>query len=471
MWIRFVIFIFLTIPVLFTACDREYYSESKADRLSFTNDSVIFDTVFTGFTTANKTFMVYNKSKKALKIASIRLGGGDQSPYRLNVDGYSGTLFSDVEIAADDSLYIFVAVNISPLLQNNPILIDDSLTFQYNDNRDVVKLVAVAQDVHLLKDSVLLTAEWTNDKPYLIFNNVWVDTSHTLTIKEGCRIFMHTGAQIIVRGTLKIEGSLNQPVIMAGHRTEEFYVDIPSQYGGLVFEGPGSNHTINYLKMTNGNTAIKIGKPRSVDIVSLTITNSKFINFAASVIEGYGAEITAGNSLFANSCSNVLKLQRGGKYRFEHCTVAGYGVYFCNLGQPSVLFSDYVTDSTKIVNPENNLYFANSILYGNYTSELTIRANDGDLNYFFQNSVVKLSSNANMPNLHYSNSVIAKVNFVRPLYDGKLKKDWDFSLDTLSSAKDMGAGDVANKYPLDINGNSRFSDGFPDAGAFERIEK
>ena len=50
---------------------------------------------------------------------------------------------------------------------------------------------------------------------------------------------------------------------------------------------------------------------------------------------------------------------------------------------------------------------------------------------------------------------------------------FDFSLDTLSPAKDKGTPDIINLFPeleLDIRGNSRLMDSGPDLGAFERIE-
>ena len=50
---------------------------------------------------------------------------------------------------------------------------------------------------------------------------------------------------------------------------------------------------------------------------------------------------------------------------------------------------------------------------------------------------------------------------------------FDFSLDTLSPAKDVGNIEIINLYPeleFDIRGNSRMVDSGPDLGAYERIE-
>jgi hypothetical protein len=47
--------------------------------------------------------------------------------------------------------------------------------------------------------------------------------------------------------------------------------------------------------------------------------------------------------------------------------------------------------------------------------------------------------------------------------------EYDFALDSLSPALDIGDINIANLYPLDLNQNSRLSDKGPDLGALEWI--
>jgi hypothetical protein len=56
-------------------------------------------------------------------------------------------------------------------------------------------------------------------------------------------------------------------------------------------------------------------------------------------------------------------------------------------------------------------------------------------------------------------------NFIDPY------EDYNYALDTLSAAKDIGKVDFAKMYPLDIQNKDRLSDEGPDLGAYERIEK
>ena len=56
-------------------------------KLEFSADTVLFDTVFTSLGSATHELRIYNRHSDDLKISSIRLIGGESSPFRLNVDG------------------------------------------------------------------------------------------------------------------------------------------------------------------------------------------------------------------------------------------------------------------------------------------------------------------------------------------------------------------------------------------------
>ncbi|MBC7125840.1 MAG: hypothetical protein H5T24_09435, partial [Bacteroidales bacterium] len=64
-------------------------------------------------------------------------------------------------------------------------------------------------------------------------------------------------------------------------------------------------------------------------------------------------------------------------------------------------------------------------------------------------------------------------HFTRVIREDPRFKDvvkWNFELDTLSPAKDIGDITIATGYPVDLNGVNRLADGKPDLGAFERVE-
>ena len=116
------------------SCDGldENYSNNPNHRLSFSVDTLSFDTVFTTIGSATKEFMIYNRNDQPLLISEIMLASGEETGFRINVDGRKGDHFQDVRIQADDSLYVFVEVTVNPNASNQPLLVDDSIIFTTN---------------------------------------------------------------------------------------------------------------------------------------------------------------------------------------------------------------------------------------------------------------------------------------------------------------------------------------------------
>ena len=98
--------ILLLITILSNSCKKDILSSDGA--LSFSEDTVLFDTVFTTVGSATRQFKIYNRSSDEVNISSIMLAGGQQSNYRMNLDGVPGIAYSNVTIPAKDSLFVFV---------------------------------------------------------------------------------------------------------------------------------------------------------------------------------------------------------------------------------------------------------------------------------------------------------------------------------------------------------------------------
>ena len=98
------------------SCDGldENYSSNPNLRLSFSVDTLSFDTVFTQIGSATKQFMIYNTNSEPLLIEEIMLAGSNETGFRMNVDGRKGDLFQNVRIPGRDSLYVFVEITVNP---------------------------------------------------------------------------------------------------------------------------------------------------------------------------------------------------------------------------------------------------------------------------------------------------------------------------------------------------------------------
>ena len=205
--------------MLLSACmaDDEY-TLSPGDRLVFSVDTVAFDTVISGSPTGTYTFQVYNRHKKAIRIPVVSLGSGAAFPFRVNVDGtfLEGGSAGDFEIGAEDSIRVFLFVNVAPQDKDEPVEIKDKLIFVTEGGAvQEVVLKAAGQDVitmeglRLEKDSV-----FSSPRPYRIMDSLVVGEGAVLTLSEGTRLYFHAGASLIVRGTVRALGSLDKPVVL-----------------------------------------------------------------------------------------------------------------------------------------------------------------------------------------------------------------------------------------------------------------
>lgn len=465
-------FYIFVIFLLIVACNKEqFYSESDA-RLDFSTDTVSFDTVFTTQGTATYRLKVYNPFDKILQIPSIELAGGDNSPFILNINGIKSTRLNDVEIYPKDSLYIFVQVFINPTGQDAPLFIRDSIVFTLPGKVQDVKLLAYGQDVHLIKDKTLATTTWPADKPYLVFGNVAIDSLQTLTIEEGATIHFHKNANLIVKGTLIAQGSIEKPVVFRGDRLEKDYKDIPGQWGTLIFMQGSSNHRLNWCIVENGTSGIWLGDYKQGKGPDLELSNSIIRNMSYNGLYGINATVKAYNCLINNASNYTCGFEGGGTYEFYHCTIANHYERYLSrkISSVTVKISNFFSDPNDItIKVPNNLTkadFFNTIIYGGNQEEISIDSvTTAGLSYKFDHCLLKSEKYEGLKNSRFIGNIWNEYPEFKP------KSTLAFQLDTLSPAKDKGRLEIGESYPLDLKNVSRLTDGKPDIGVYERVEK
>lgn len=465
--LRFILL--LSIVAFLFSCEKETFNNSSNAVLLFSNDTIMFDTVFTTVGSATHRFTVKNQYKETIKISSIYLAGNDNSPFRLNIDGYAGNSLNNIELREKDSLYIFVEITVDPTGSNLPIVVKDSIIFSFNNKQQDVDLIAFGQDVHKINKGIIETETWIADKPYLIYDYLFVDTNSTLTIEPGAILHFHKDARMYVAGTVKADGSFDAPVIFQGDRLEEDYKDIPGQWDGIWLLPGSKDNFFDFVEIKNAIIGIQVDTLANLSKPTLYIANSKIQNMTSAGIYAQGSTIEANNCLISNCGQFALALTIGGSYEFYHCTFANYWGY-STRSTPSILLNNYYIDINGNIQVRslNKAFFGNCIVYGNKESELildNVGTSNEVFNFTFDHSLLKLSSDFSTSDPLSFNSVIINE-------DPKFKDpfEYDFELDTLSIAKDKGKVEFGNLFPLDINLNSRTSDSGPDLGAFERIE-
>ena len=104
----FYTFLILAITILWSSCRKDFVTIPSSGQLQFSKDTVYLDTVFTNIGSSTYNLKVYNRSDDDISIPTIQLGEGESSKYRLNVDGIAGRVFENIELLANDSMFIFV---------------------------------------------------------------------------------------------------------------------------------------------------------------------------------------------------------------------------------------------------------------------------------------------------------------------------------------------------------------------------
>lgn len=439
----------------------------------FTTDTVFFDTVLTSSVPGiprsfTRILVARNKGKEAIK-TNVRLMGGPNSPFRMNVDGQSGTDIQDLEIRGDDSIFIFIEITVDPNNdpQSMPLIIRDSIQFLTNGNQQFVQMRAWGQDGQYFLKDTLCDAVWADKlKPYVIHDYLYVPEGCKLTIEQGVRVYLAPGSWIFVEGELEINGTADEPVMMEGDRLETTYNETPGQYGGIWLSYPTANNTIDHLVMKNGTYGVVCDSiPGPGESVNLTIRKSELRNMAEAALVGRSSVINAENCVLVNNVGQSFRGLLGGTYDFRHCTFAAYSAITYGARQSPVFYAtNRERDAFGVIlrTFDIRLSIANSIIYGSMTEEVGLDLEGPRATLGFFNNIIRTTDGRT-----FFNDAVGENNIMDVEMSDSLFIDYrynNYHLSNGSKAIDIGAT-LNPAITTDFDDKTR--DSKPDAGAFE----
>jgi hypothetical protein len=458
------------------SCRRDNPLTDPSVKLRFSADTVMFDTVFTTLGSSTRQLKVYNPHNRRVIVSSIRIAGGESSQFRINVDGMPGPSTKEVEILANDSIFIFVEVTVNPLSSNSPLIVNDSIIFEINGNMQDVDLVAWGQNAHYIRPNRSISGlppfsiigcdtTWTNNLPHVIYGYAVVDSTCRLTIQEGTRIHFHnnSGLWVYKGGSIKVNGTKEQPVVFQGDRLEPYYREVPGQWDRIWINEGSVDNEFNYAIIKNGLIGIQAETLDNPMGNGLKITNCYITNMSRSGILSRYYRIDAGNTVITNCGMYAAELTMGGDYSFTHCTFANYWSFKLRK-TPSVLILNYIKNQNDqiIAAPLQKADFKNCIIYGNVENEI-LEDDIGqgvEFNYSFNHCLLRTNRT-----LIGNNLIINEDPRFRKPTD-RLEPDYQL-MENSPALKKGNPAYAVGIYSSDINGVLR--NGNPDLGAYEFV--
>lgn len=450
----------------FASCISDDFTTSPSDVLTFSTDTLSFDTVFTDLGTPTARLKVYNKAKKSINISHISLAEPD-TKFQINVDGVSGTSFSDVEIRGQDSIFIFVECKLPLSATDAPQLTEDKIEFLTNGVQQSVVLEAWGQNVTRLRSHRITTdTRFLADRPIVVFDSLIVEKGATLTIDPGARILFHDKASLTVRGRLDAVGSPGKMIDMRGDRLDNVLPDVSydimaGQWQGITIAPESFGNRMEYVNMRSTVHGLKVDSTANINDTKLTLLNSWLHNSQGSALSVAHANVTALGCCFSEAADHVVRLQ-GGKYDFTQCTFSNYYLFSAPSASIIGLYGLTPDDEALGSLPPMNASFMNCIVYG-LASDLNI----GDLkdtNVFFRYTLFRSEGKDD-------DNFISCLWGEDPLFY-TVRNDYIFNYRVKSESPAISAGDARYVTPAclyDMDGVNRLQEGAPTLGAYQYV--
>ena len=463
----------LTLAHLVSCGEFDSFTTDPSARLSFSTDTVRFDTLISTIGSSTKTLYVFNGNDEGLRISSICLQEGSGSHFRVNVDGQflAGGLGRDFEVRRKDSIVVRVEVTMPESGTTEAVTYTDNLVFNLESGTSQkVALRASALDAYIVH-GMEVTEDMTlqTDKPYVIYDSLVVREGATLSLSPGTTLMFHDKCGMEVYGKVLSEGTLDKPVILRGDRTDHMfdylkYDNTPSRWEGVtIHEGSVGNrfvhtdlhsgcHGIVCLHQDDGETCVEI-------------ENSIIHNIGGDAFSTKGCKAVVANTQISNARGRCVS-QTGGTTTFVHCTLAQYYPFTADRGE-ALFLSDEQGEW-----PIRQAHFLSCVITGYGDDVIMGSITDENAPYLFSHC--------------FLNTVVSddSERFVSVLYDDSDETphgsdnfchfdSYNFVYDftPLPTSRIAGAADpsLLEQYPTDRLGRMR--DEAPDAGCYEFVAK
>lgn len=458
--------LFIAYCLFASSCKKDSFITSPDALLGTSRDTLKYDTVFTTVGSITQSFTIRNENSQRLLLTSVKVMGGAASPYKININGIAAQEATNIDIAAEDSIHVFVTVNINPNAANLPFIVKDSIQILYNGNIKFVQLEAFGQNARFLRGQIISTnTNWNSLLPYVILDSLRVDENVSLRLAAGCKVYCHANAPILVDGALIANGTKDEPVIFGGDRMDEDYKDLPASWPGIYFRETSKGNMLAFTTVKNAYQAIVAESPSANTLPKVTLHQCIVDNALDAGILCINSSLDADNSLISN-CGSNINIILGGKYNFTNCTVVAYSTFTSHKNPvlSATNFASLIDGSTAV--DVLDAQFTNCIFWGEegfVDKEVVVsQQGAGIVPVLFKNCLYR--ANAEAANSTFDDCIqnappqFDSVDVSKGVFDFRVTKN-------ASPAVDAGTGTPFFK---DLDNNNRVVNLITDIGCYEK---
>lgn len=468
--------------------DDDSFTMSPNNLLTFSADTIRMDTVFSRVPTSRRSFWVYNNSGNGIRCVNVRLANGNQSGFRVNVDGTylgreSGFQTSNVEVRNKDSIFVNVELTSAQTNKLGPQYMEDNLVFQLASGvEQKVNLNAYSWDAEIVRNLVVRhDTVISSEKPIVVYGAMRIDSAATATVVPGTTLYFHSGASLDVYGRLVAEGMADKNVVFRGDRTDRMFDYLPydmvsGQWDGIHFHTSSYENVMTYTDVHSAFDGI-VCDSSDVSRLKLRLYSSTVHNNQGYGLKSVNSVVDVRNSQLTNTLKDCVAIYGGGAMLLN-CTLAQFYPFDSNRGA-ALRFANGENDAG--ITRKYPLYkmdCVNSIVTGYADDVVMGESVDSTLayTYKFENCILRtdsLKEDENIKNVVWENADSVDTDTVSggeknfKLVDIN-RQHYDFHLSEVSRAIGLATKEDGYNQPLDRDGRRR--DGQPDAGCYEFYE-
>lgn len=448
------------------SCIEDDFTTSSTDVLAFSTDTLSFDTVFTDLGTPTARLKVFNRAKKSINISNIRFKD-PSTKFAMNVDGQSGSVFSDIEIRGRDSIFIFVECKLPLSSTDKPQLTEDDILFLTNGVEQAVHLEAWGQNVTRLRNErITKDTRFTAERPIVVFDSLIVEPGATLTIDPGVQLLFHDKASLTVRGRLHAVGEPGRMIDMRGDRLDNVLPDVgydimSGQWAGVSIAPESYSNRMEYVNMRSTVSGLRIDSCADTSRTKLTLLNSWLHNSQSTVLESKYVRVEALGCCFSEAADHVVALY-GGDCKFVQCTFSNYYLFTAPYMSIVGLYHLFDRDVPLSELPLMKGEFENCIIYG-MASDINVPDLTGS-EVYFRNVMFRSEGkdDDNFLNCLWGSDPLFYTDRAAYLFNYRVRPD----------SPAIGAGDasyVSAECRYDMDGVDRLSSAAPTLGAYQYV--